>query len=598
MPIKIPQQTKTWSQLNQGDLLGTLFASRNIDLNTPGILKLAQRTRYVGRSTSGNFTNVNTIVFGNFNSTFFQYWIVSGGGSMYTLNQDLTGFAVDALANTPGTVAGSDACTWNGNLYVTKSARVAKLAAGTWTTNWSSADFTTIDSNMWHPIEPNVTNANLLIGDKNLVKRCISDGTIDTALTLPTQYKVIWIRRGTRENYIGLDSVNGGSGAIAIWDGLDTTLAANSLIPIRARTPLSAVLDVDGVLKVFQSDGRLMRFNGSGFQAIAELPPFRDYTLKSIRWGGTLSVSVKSFPRGMDIIDGKIHVAIESITDTSDSLIMPNFHGGVWVYDQDNKAFYHKNTVSNSNTVTDFGASTGATLMSAIYPIVQSLGSESIPSNLVGSDLLIGGEVYGDTFSTVYRTIASATTGENRGSFTTNRIECGSVTQDTVAIWCKYQGLVTATDKILFKYRVAYRDPVVLYQGGAGITWTSTTTFTTTDVNAALAVVGDEVTVLTGNGAGCTAHITTIGLVSTTYTITLDEAITGVANTNTAYVLVDNWKKLTPTITYLDTNQQKKVTFTTVNKTWFQVKCELRGEGGVVGIQELQIVTHNNLPIE
>ncbi len=595
MVVKIPQPNKIWSQLNQGDLLGTLYATRNIDLNTPGILKLAQRTRYVGRATSGNFTNVNAIVFGNFNSTFFQYWIVSGGGNVYTLNQDLTGFAVDGLANTPGTVAGSDGCTWNGNLYVTKSARVSKLAAGTWTTNWSTVDFTNTGT-FWHPIEPNATNSNLLIGDGNLVKRCISDGTIDTALTLPTQYRVIWIRRGTRENYIGLDSINGGFGAVAIWDGLDTTLAANSLIPIRARTPLSGVLDENGVLNIIQSDGRLMRFNGSGFQELAELPPYRDYLLKSIKWGGSLTVSIKVFPRGMDIIDGNIHIAVEALTNSAALSIVPNFHGGVWVFDSDVKAFYHKNTVSNANTINDFGASMGSTMMSAIYPVVQSLGAESIPDTSVGSNLLVGGEVYGDTFSTVYRTLASATTGENRGTFTTCRIESQEVTDDYLYLWCKFQGLNTSTDKIIFKWRSAYKDPFVLTQGGAGVTWTSSTTFTTTDVLAAGAVVGYEITVLTGNGAGSTAHIVTNSLNAGTYTITIDEAITGVSNTNTAYILVDNWKKLTPTITYLDTDNKRKISVPVYSRTWFQLKAELRGEGNVVGIQELQLVNRNNLP--
>jgi len=591
MSVKIPQN-KQWSQLNKGDLLGTLYATRNIDLETPGILKLAQRTRYVGRATSG-FLDCMAIVYGNFNSTVYQYWLINSSGKAYTLNSDLTGFAEDTLANTPTTHSGSDGTSWNGALYVTKTARVAKLTGGTWTTDWSSADFTNTASGTLHPIEPNVTNVNLLVGDVNLVKAVASDGTITTALTLPVGYNVVWIRRGTNVNYIGLDAKQQfGTGAVAIWDGLATTLEANSLISIKARTPLSGVVDEQGILHVIQSDGRLMRFNGNGFIDEAELPPYRDY-LSRFNWGGSLSVYGRVSPRGMAIIRGKIHIQIDAYASSSGSVIAPNFHSGVWVYDDDNKAFYHKGSLSYSNTITDFGASMGVASCGAISPCYEGRIFDSEPAPAVGGKYITTSRLYGATSATTYRTVCSAATGENRGQFTTCRIESPVVTNTNISLWCKFQGLITATDKIVFKYRTLYRDPIQIKTDE--ITWTSTTTFTTINTAMANVVVGDEITVLYGNGAGSTAHITDISYANPTYTVTLDEAITGVSANDTTWLLVDNWKRIPTEITYLDTKGFKQLSIPKQESTtWIQIKGELRGEGAVVGIQELQIISNEN----
>lgn len=591
--ITIPSKTtKQFSQLNRGDLLGTISMSKNIDLDIPGVVRLAQRSRYVGRTSSGDFTNALSIVYGNFQSTAttFEYWIVSSG-AVFTLSADLTTFAADALANTPATHFGSDGCMWNGNFYVTKTARIAKLASGTWTTGWSSADFANTTSGYPHPIEPNVTNANILIGDGNLLKRCIVDGTIDTAITLPTNYKIIWIRRGINVNYIGLDSISGGRGAVAIWDGLSTTLEANQLIPIKVRTPLSGILDEDGVLNIIQSDGRLMRFNGgSGFSYEGELAPFREYLARR-DWGGTISIAGRVLNRGMEVIRGKIHISVENILNNI-PIYIPQFPGGIWVYDKDHKAFYPKAGPSNSQTITDFGSLGSESMFGAISPVFE--GRNTDPSASVGGVLIAGGRAYGDTTATAYRTLYSLTTGENRGRFTTSRIESGQITDKATAIWCKYQGVLTSADKIIFKYRIKYRDPILLSDT---ILWTSTTVFTTVDTGMANAEVGDEITIVFGNGAGGTAHITTIVLSAGTYTVTVDEAITGIATNNSGYIIVENFKKLVTTITYLDTEGFKKIGITDEikNSTWYQIRTELRGEGGVVGIQELQIVNHINL---
>lgn len=595
MIVKIPTSTKQFSQLNEGDLLGTLFSTRNIDLKTPGILKLAQRTRYVGQTSSGDLTDIFAIIYGNFQSTAttFQYWLVSDGGVL-TLDADLTNLTEDGLANTPTPGGGADGCQWNGNLYVSKQVRVSKLAAGTWTASWSSADFGNNGVNFPHPIEPNVTNNNLLVGDGNLLKKIAADGTISVALTLPANLKINWIRRGIGTNYIGLDSVAGGVGAVAIWDGLDTTLEANSLVYINARTPLSGCLDDEGVFSVLLSDSRLVKFNSSGFTEEAELAPFRDY-LGRRDWGGILTVAGRVLQRGMYNIRGQIHIAADSLLNNTPAYL-PNFPGGIYVYDKDNKAFYHKYAPSNANTITDFGQTAGTIMVSSIFPVVE--GRNTDPAASVGGVLISGGRLTSATISSTLRTVISVTTGENRGQFVINRIESDQILDEGVALWCKFQGINTSTDKIVFKYRTKYRDPIVLLNSIP--TWASTTVFTTSDTGMASVEIGDEITILQGNGAGQTAHIVSSVLNAGTYTVTIDEAMTGISSTNNGRIMVENYKKLSPIITNTDTKGYKKIALSKyiVGATWIQIKGEMRGEGGIVGIQELQVVNKTNVPSE
>ena len=89
--------------------------------------------------------------------------------------------------------------------------------------------------------------------------------------------------------------------------------------------------------------------------------------------------------------------------------------------------------------------------------------------------------------------------------------------------------------QFVWKYRTRRTEPVDFT-----ITWTSTTTFTTTQSGI---VEGDEITILQGKGGGRIAHVTgTPTFSSPNYTVTLDEAITGVSGT--AKARLQKWKKI------------------------------------------------------
>lgn len=588
----IPNSDKKIVQLNKNDAIGNIWYTRNIDLNSPGKVLLARRTSVVAQqSTSGSdFDHVRSIVYGNFNSasTSYKYWLITSD-KIATVNSDLSGFAVDAISGSPSLHFGSDGCQWNGDLYVSKTSRIDKLSAGTWTNSWSGSAFSNTSSGFPHPIEPNVTNANLLVGDGKFLKTVASDGTVATAFTLPSSYRITWIRRGNGLNYIGCQNVVNGYGAVVTWDGLPTTISWNNIYPIPSTRVYSGILDEEGIFNVITDDGRLMAFNGSGFTTVAEFPVFRQ--APSNGW----YQSQENFPpvlqRGTALVNGKIHINLYSYIDNVG--VIPQFTSGVWVYDKD-VGLYHKYGPSAYSTISDYGSSYYSSGPGAISPIFRD-PSGSVVDISDGSEFIIGGRLSTIDSSTDFYNLISVTSGANRGSFVTTMLESEKISDKPTSVWCKYDNVLTSLDKILFKYRITKPSTYPIL--GITATWSSTTQFTTTDSGFSNAVVGDEVTIQNRVGSGSTAHISTISLNTGTYTVTLDEAMTGVASTNTGLIMVDNWKKLPTVITNADTMGYKRIPIPSIkDSSWIQIKTELRGDSRVE-IGELKVLTVDQQPV-
>jgi hypothetical protein len=127
------------------------------------------------------------------------------------------------------------------------------------------------------------------------------------------------------------------------------------------------------------------------------------------------------------------------------------------------------------------------------------------------------------------------------------------------------------------------------------VIWTSTTTFTTTNAEWADAVVGDEVEILQGAGAGILGHIVSVLENAGTYTVTIDETFDYFEAGDDATAVFRNWKKW-KTIEYGDSNAgQYYISEQLGSKGKFiQMKIELRGVN--VTIEELLIDNVSRLP--
>lgn len=218
------------------------------------------------------------------------------------------------------------------------------------------------------------------------------------------------------------------------------------------------------------------------------------------------------------------------------------------------------------------------------------------PHSMYSQYLLTNGYMKKSNLSTQRRSICSLQKNENRGSFTTPKISSRAIKDNYKTLFIKYNNINYSRDKIILKYRTSQRTGLpfcTLNLPSVDATWTSTTTFTVATPSFSLVEVGDEVFVVQGAGSGYTAHITNISESSGTYTVTIDETVTGVSNGDKFHFIADNWTKAL-VITSTSVDADKGIATFQVGKVdkWFQFKMELRGEG--VQIEETQLIQSTN----
>jgi len=219
---------------------------------------------------------------------------------------------------------------------------------------------------------------------------------------------------------------------------------------------------------------------------------------------------------------------------------------------------------------------------------------EMNPDPKWGSDIIWGGEVERRTLSGDNAHLGS-TTGyvQGRGYIVTPKIFSAEVTDTFNNLVLKYSPFTSELDKIIIKYRTEddRRDEIDTVNSAWRATWTSTTTFTSTQSDLSSAIVGDEVEFLNGAAGGMLAHITAISENAGTYTITIDETFDNYITGDLSTFVFRNWKKyaiISETgLGYLVKNLDAKGKF-------IQLKIELRGIG--TRIEEVKIDNKYLLP--
>lgn len=234
----------------------------------------------------------------------------------------------------------------------------------------------------------------------------------------------------------------------------------------------------------------------------------------------------------------------------------------------------------------------------ALYLMNIYLGGT--PATYVGNTLLIGSLIAKGTSFSNTGIHAVASKQENRGYFTTTRMQSNKALTDTFQkIYLKFRPLVNPEDAIIVKYRkVKSPQPQNRLSTPITGTWVTSTTFTTPNVTGMSA--GNEVEIVNGAGSGYLAHIVGISAISAgVYTITIDETVQNVAANGTFYYTVDNWRKLSQAVTTsYSTNAQGYAEIQIPDgqqAPGLEVKVELRGQD--ILIEEVDTVTDAQRPL-
>lgn len=552
---RLPQNF-IWNQGNRGDRLGDLYNSYNLDLTGElGSLRISPRLLLNVSSTDDANLGIPCAA-KNFVANGFIYWAICGAYIYNSIAGLNTTFVKDTTSGTPTT------CDPNlsdmkllpdlGYLLVSGASTTVKFLKKDGT--WNSCSSTLVDNAGLKAMSYfRGLNKVYIVDESSRSISSISNASTPaiTAAAASTQYtlyhlvdgtvnRISWIRSTNFGVWIGTINFSGEPAKIYFWDGntgANGLYVPNNVYTIQASGSLSCVIEND-VPVVLDTKGRLLKLNGGTFEELDRLP-FEDRTPTTTYVAYNATQQLIHY-NGMEIIDGKINLLIRGYLYENGNPNKENLASGIWEYTT-KTGLYHKNSIGRTkaaDTIVDYGQQkilAVGCLESLDTPISVTYNG----TYLAGIRYFINATSDGSTYYDGLFYNDKADTLQKAGSFTTIKLYSPNITD----IWQKIYAIfgrrfLNATDKIVIKARNIENESTE-----ATITYVNTTSFTVAASNFTIApVVGDEVEILQGVGAGRCTHITAVSG-TTTLTITVDETITGVT-TQTAIARFQTWKKL------------------------------------------------------
>lgn len=572
MPIKIPDpKTKLWNQTNNSDVLGSLWTSFNLDLNTnQGKMRVGKRlvlntntsdTANLGLPVS--FRVLGSKIYALCDTRLFQ------NGSAYPSSGVFT-----AVASTPTNFDKnySDMEVFNRSLYITQGASttVSTYDGSSWSSFSAGSNTSQVRLLTAYGARLYMTDGTnkIISWDTSNLVQTTGQWTLDFSAGGDSQI-ITWMRSSANRIWIGTVNTLGGKGYIYSWDG--SSSQATSSYRLEASGALACVIK-DDVPYVIDSNGSLLKWNGGNFQKLTEF-----YRQNNVLFNSILSRDTNRFihPNGMTIVNGKVNILINGSNGNNGNTLEETIPSGVWEFDETiqslgivGRGLTHKGSAGLSHSgdsITDYGQNR----ISRAGALTE-LNMQNTASTRNGT-FLCGATYFTDATTTTNGIFYddSNDTLQKAGYFITTKIYSSDITNTWQSLYAKFRRLGSATDKIIVKYRTQENDPTEMT-----ITWStvgaSTTTLTTTDTNIANYAIGDEIEVTQGSGGGRCAHIVSISAPSGgTYTVVIDEVFTGV--TGTAKARFNQWIKMGSVINQTDNylNYQFKMAITS---TWIQIK--------------------------
>ena len=608
MNLKIPNpQIKQLRQLNKGDLFGEIYGSYNLDLSEQGEIKVNQRlSRIFNNDTSdtviigdSNFGRCWGFVRGNFDATE-KWWTGAGSVLFRTSDTDYSSnWAKDTLTTGDGTPTDlshllSDMIRFEGALIVSTSTDLHKLASSSWDRSWWQTTLaqSTLTSGIYHPLHS--WERTLLIGDANNLHIIDRNNIVSSSrITLAPEFYIMKIISRIDKIWILTRNIYDQEAIIFEWDGKSNTYLRQ--FSAKASQCLSGIVSKNGIAYVINSNGQLLAYTGSGFEEVASLPVFNKKVFRltdavvddvtNITWDDGYTVSRMVNPNGMGIVDDKIYINLSGSIGTTTSQVLEEMLSGIWIYDNE-IGLYHAYSLTQNNSINihDYGTA-----------VMEYVGAfQVVDKNM----FIVGGTIYTDNLSTKVnslfkKNITASPVKANSGFVIYSRILSSEIQNIWHKIWIKFKEMSVSTDKIVVKKRIK-RNYDLPFR--VSITWTSATTFTTTNSNFSLASVGNEIFVIAGKNSGLTAHITNIAEAGGTYTITIDE--TGLVSSGTAHIYIRDWVKVG---SFTDTNLTNKqlVEFALGGEsTYIDIKIVLFFSDELQSLEEITITSKSNLKIE
>lgn len=377
MSFQIPnRESGQWKCAQNGDRFGVLVATKNVDLDDEGYLKLAPRAvKVFGNTDDADFDKVVSINYQN-----SQWWAFTDDDNFTfaldgTATQDaLTGF----FSNT------SDALTFNAEQWATKTgdANVSYRTTG----NWSTFSAYSNTASIPHPMCILGTTNQVAVGHGAVLKLLNADHSIDgtNSLLLEAGQTITTVAAQGDKLLIGTKAANGQSLCV-LWDGTGT--APDGKFPVHAGY-VASICPYKSSFAVLTSLGRILWFTGNGFEELAALPTY----YSGLDWSqnvATTHVGHRALAADGDLL----YVNVGNGTAARPAAFPDKRHNvpdytpaGIWVYDPA-VGLYHRHgpsqskrsiqsvTTGNVDTATDIITVTAAPATGTpVVPVIATAG--------------------------------------------------------------------------------------------------------------------------------------------------------------------------------------------------------------------------------
>ncbi len=366
--IKIPPQGKH-IQDNVSENTGTIYASRNINLDQQGYIRLSERT-YTSWTTDNDATfDTADAMLASRNEIYINSDEMFAGKMDM---QSITNLSADTNVPTPGVE--DDLTYFNETEVVSDGATIKyQSATGVWTTITG----TSLPASGPTVMGVFLATNHLAVGRNNEVKFITTSWTVNaTSLVLPKEYQVSTITSSGGNLFIGTRSKFGGEAKMFILSGSIKSTADYAYgigtFEIPSMRPFkSSVVGIDSL-------GRLMRFNGGGFEMLAQLPVYSsgDEWCDALNDYSTVSV------RSLDVDGDLVYINLVGNTENDKQLV--NQMSGIWCYDDTNKSFYHRWSPTYSRTLSILGSN-----VSSISSNTFNLSSGLIATAVTGNPVIL-----------------------------------------------------------------------------------------------------------------------------------------------------------------------------------------------------------------
>jgi hypothetical protein len=584
MIIDIPHQNEL-KQLNKGDLNGSIGETFNVDLeHLPSKICLPSKVQI--NETNDSLASLGLITkFIFYDGVFFAHSAGTSSGTYENVGKIFKGGdSVDAGFTLP---------TWSGNTtdfsdtatIESFDGQLVLMSEDLWTLgNSSDTSWTVEDTDLTSGLSTKFEGRVYFVNGNDSIFSFADPATVSTSgsytfdIPLQSEGSISGIDTSASGIWITTSSDGSPETFVYLWDGVSENVFSGSYkVPEPYIMNLKVLNDTPYIVG---GSGKIYAFNGSYFEEVARFP-FSNILLSGLDDSRSIEIVTSGIGKwihnnGSTVLGNKLYFLVNPIA-LADTKTYGDYSklAGIWCLDPE-IGLYHKHAIS----VLDDNGEMGQ------LKYVGALTTSGLDTNPSASDA--GNFIFGFSYLTENSTstekyaighiqpIASAGSKQS-GYLKTQRIYAQN-TADTWEKMCLGFEELESNDSIEVKYRKVEREATNI-----GVTWSSTTVFTSTDTDLvdikSKFDTGEsyECRVLLGNGSGVISQLTNITEASGTYTVTLDTVHTGVTATNTGQVRLENWKSI-ETITSAQNDYQFKELPIGGQSNWIQYKIILRGE--------------------